>query len=173
MRVAQQVIGSRVAAEGDADARGQDEAGPKIIELDRFVQRLDHALGEGVEPHPAGRRFDQHDELVAVEATHRVSSSHHVQQPFPDDFQQLVAGGLSELFVDILEPVDVDEQCARQHSRIASRPRDHALGTVQREHAVGKPGQGVVEILDGARHRSPWLGAGVGAERRRALGCRG
>ncbi len=146
VRVAQQVIGSRVAAKGDADTRGQDEAWPKIIELDGLVQGLDHALGQGVEPHPAGCRFDQHHELVSSETTHGVVRSYHALQPFPDDSQQLITGGLPELFVDILESVDVDEQSARQHPRIASRSRDHALGTVQREHAVGKTGQGVVEL---------------------------
>ena len=170
MRVAQQVIDGRVAAEGDADARGQDEARPEVVELDGLVQSLDHALGQRVEPYPASRRFDQHHELVSAETADGVVRSHHVLQPFPDDPQQLVAGGLSELFVDVLEPVDVDEQGARQHSRIASRARDHALGTVQRERAVGQPGQGVVEI--GVGRLGGLFGTGAAARGRRVRGRR-
>ena len=94
MRVAQQIVGSRVAAEGDADARGQHEARAEVVELDRFVQRLDHPLRERVQAHAAGGRFDQHDEFVAVEAADRIARADHVLEPFPDDLQQLVAGGL-------------------------------------------------------------------------------
>ena len=91
-----------------------DEARPEVLELERLVQRLDHASGEGVEAHPAGRRFDQHHELVSAETADGVVRSHHVLEPFGDDLQKLVAGGPPELLVDVLEPVDVDEQRARR-----------------------------------------------------------
>ena len=41
------------------------------------------------------------------------------------------------------------EQRPRQHPRLAARSREHTLGAVQHERAVGEPGQRVVEILVG------------------------
>jgi hypothetical protein len=56
-----------------------------------------------------------------------------------DDRQKLIASSAPEPVVDVPEPIDVDEQGARQHPRLASRSRDDSLGTVQRECLVGKP----------------------------------
>ena len=156
--VAQQVVGGGVATEGDADAGGEDEARAEAVELDRFVQRLDHSLGERVQAHAAGRRFDEHDELVAVEPAHGVSRAHHFEQPFADDPQQLVAGGRSELVVDLVQLVDVDEQRAREHPRVATRARDHPLGAIERERAVGQAGERLVEVLSGQLLRTLVLG---------------
>ena len=113
MGVAEQVFGGRVAAEGDADAGRDAEARPEALELDGLVQRLDDPPGERVQAHAAGGRFDEHDELVAAVAPDGVVRTDDRAQPFADGLQELVAGLAAELVVDVLEPVDVDEQRAR------------------------------------------------------------
>ena len=63
-----------------------------------------------------------------------------------DDPQQLVAGGVAEAVVDVLEAVDVDVQ--RGHRQLlAARAGEHLLGAVEREHAVGQAGERVVQRL--------------------------
>ena len=150
LRVAQEVVGGRVSAEGDADARRQEEVWTEVVELEGLVQSLDHASGERVEPRPAGCCLDQQHELVSAQTTDRVAGPHHVLEPFGDDLQELITGRLPEPLVDILEPVDVDEQRAHQQPRLAPRSREHALRPVQHERAVGKPGEGVVQGLTGS-----------------------
>ena len=73
------------------------------------------------EPHAADRRFDDDHELVAAVAADGVVRAHDVLKSFGDDPQELVAGLLAELLVDVLEPVDVDEQRADHDRGVASR----------------------------------------------------
>ena len=91
LRVAQQVFGRGVAAEGDADARGEEEVGTLARQVERLVQRLDHAAGERVQARAARGRFDQQHELVAAQPAHRVAGAHHAFEPFGDDLQDLIA----------------------------------------------------------------------------------
>ena len=72
-------------------------------------------------------------------------ADHPLQSP-GDDPEELVAGGVAEPVVDVLETVDVDVQSGDRHLR-ASRPREHLLGPVERERAVGKLGERVVQRL--------------------------
>ncbi len=67
-------------------------------------------------------------------------------QPRGDDPQQLVAGGVPEGVVDVLEAVDVDVQ-RRHRELLAPRAGEHLLRTIERQHAVGQAGQGVVQRL--------------------------
>ena len=69
-----------------------------------------------------------------------------LSQPCGDDPQQLVAGGVAEAVVDVLEAVDVDVQ-RRDRQLLAPRAREHLLGAVERQHAVGQAGERVVKRL--------------------------
>ena len=63
----------------------------------------------------AAGRFDagqQHRELVAAEAGHRVTGAQHPAQPDRDLHQHRVAGGVPERVVHLLEAVEVDQQHA-------------------------------------------------------------
>ncbi len=75
--------------------------------------------------------------------------AHRALQPFADDPQQLVAGRVPEVVVDVLEAVDVDEQRPGDDPRLARGAREHLLGAVEHERAVGQPGEGVVQGLVG------------------------
>ena len=67
-------------------------------------------------------------------------------QPRGDGPQQLVAGGVPEGVVDVLEAVDVDVQ-RRDRDLLPARAGEHLLGAVERQHAVGQAGQRVVQRL--------------------------
>ena len=88
------------------------------------------------------------DELVAAEAGDGVAGAHDPAQPVGHRHQQLVAGGVTPAVVDQLETVEVDEQ----HRHLAARPAGAGQGLVEplgQQHAVGQPGQGVVDGLVG------------------------
>ena len=56
----------------------------------------------------------EHHELVAAEPRHEILGPQHLAQPVGDRAQQLVAAGMAERVVDLLELVEVDEQQRRQ-----------------------------------------------------------
>ncbi len=143
--VAQQLIRRGVVADRHADARGDRERLAGVAELDRRAQRLGQAVGEDVRRRLVGRRLDQHDELVSAEPPDGVLVAHRALQPFPRDPQQPVSGRVPEVVVDVLEAVDVDVQSTRHRPRLARRAREHLLGAVEHERAVGQAGERVVE----------------------------
>ena len=108
---------------GDADA-GAD-LDQMIVDLVAFAQAVDDAAGK------ARRilvRLDvllEHDEFVAAEASDEILRPQHFAQAVGDRAQQLVAAGMAERVVDLLELVEIDEQQRRQlrrhHAGIASR----------------------------------------------------
>jgi hypothetical protein len=94
-----------------------------IVDLVALAQMIDDARARMPRP----RRLDvllEHHEFVAAEARHEILRPQHVAQPVGDRAQQLVAAGMAERVVDLLELVEVDEQQRRQlvgSCRIASR----------------------------------------------------
>ena len=56
----------------------------------------------------------EHDELVAAEAGDEIVRAQHFAQTVGHRAQQLVAAGMAERIVDLLELVEVDEQQRRQ-----------------------------------------------------------
>src|ERR1700722_4659154 len=95
----------------------------------------------------AGGSPDQDHDLVAPEAPDSVAGTHDVLEPFGDVLQELVAGGLAELLVDVFEPVDVDEQRTYQQAGLAPGASEHDLRAIEHQGAVGQPGEGVVQIV--------------------------
>ncbi len=132
VRIAQQVIGGGVAAEGDPDAGGEAEARAEAIDLDRLVKRLDHPPRERVQAHVTRGRFDQQHELIAPVSPDGVVRANHVLEPVGDDLQERVTGIAAQLLVELLEPVDVDEEGADHDPRLATGPCQHPVGSVQR-----------------------------------------
>ena len=85
-----------------------------IVDLVTLAQVIDDAAGEN------GRligRFDvllKHHEFVAAEPRHEILRTQHGAQPVGDRAQQLVATGMTQGVVDLLELIEVDEQQRRQ-----------------------------------------------------------
>ena len=87
-------------------------------------------------------------ELLVAEARHRVGRSQGGLQSVRDVPQELVAGAVPERVVDVLEPVEVQEQ-ERGERAAALGARQRKLETIAEEESVRQPGQGVVRRLVG------------------------
>ena len=107
-------------------------------------------LGDRRSPRRRPRPTSTTRELVAAEAdARRRGSSQRCVEPRPDLPQQLVAGGVAEGVVDLLEVVEVDEQ---ERQRLRSRGRVGLVGEEGVEHleqlaAVAEPGELVGDRL--------------------------
>ena len=85
----------------------------------------------------------EHHELVAAEPRHEILGPQHLAQPFGHRAQQLVAAGMAERVVDLLELVEVDEQQRRQLFG-ALLGRQQTPDLVAEIDPVGQRGQFVV-----------------------------
>src|SRR3984893_17564613 len=56
----------------------------------------------------------EHDELVAAEPRHEILGPQHLAQSLGDRAEQLVAAGMTQGVVDLLELVEIDEQQRRE-----------------------------------------------------------
>ena len=116
------------------------------LDLERLAQDVEHAFGDQFRPGVEAGAFHEHHELVAAEPTDGIAVAQHRGQPHRDRLEQLVAGTVPERVVDVLEPVEVDEQRGGRHV-VPSAPGQHRVHAVEDEDAVGETGQGVVQRL--------------------------
>ena len=149
-----------LAGERDADAGG---------ERDRHLGQVERLLEAGQQLAGDRARLDRRvqvgqadGELVAAETGHRVRAAQGGAQPFRDLTQQQVAGVVAERVVDVLEPVEVEQQQTRRCSRHAGpRPaparagRRAASGWAARSGRRAAPGGGPPPRPGGARPRRP------------------
>jgi hypothetical protein len=142
--VAEQLLGLVDArpAHGHAQA-GLDRDGP-AVEAERLVQAVEDPAGDRRRRVGVGDPLQQHAELVAAEAGRGVGRAQAALEAPGRGHQQLVAGGVAEAVVDVLEVVQVDEQ----HGQVA-RPGagQGVLDPLGEQGAVGQAGQPVVERL--------------------------
>ena len=140
--VAQQVVGLAVA-DRDPDA-GADE---HLASLD--PERLVHDLEDAVADRADVVLVDvleQDDELVAAEARRGVGGADARGEPGGGLAQQLVARGVPEGVVDVLEHVEVDEQDGRP-GLPALGARERMLEPIDEQQPVRKTRERVVERL--------------------------
>jgi hypothetical protein len=109
-------------------------------DLDRVAQGGQHRLGPGLHLVVVGAR-QQQVELVAAGAGQRLAEPLQLPQPVGHRDQQLVAEGVAEAVVDVLEAVEV-EQPQRAPALVAGRGQDEPF---LEQPPVGKAGQGVVQ----------------------------
>ncbi len=123
-------VGFVVGVDGDADA-GRHE---QLVALDG------EGLGGGIKDffrHDLGMdgvfQLGQDDhELVAAESRHRIAFAQAFEQPSRGLAQQLVADGVAEAVVDLLELVEVDDH--QGHHVLRPVAADQRLGqAVQRQ----------------------------------------
>ncbi|MNZ73944.1 hypothetical protein D3C78_923780 [compost metagenome] len=94
---------------------------------------------------PRGIDPGQHQhELIAGQAPGDVRLPQHAMQALRHDLQQLIAGGVPQGIVDLLEAVQIDKQ-HRKLSLLLLHLDQAALGLSQQEVAIGQAGQGIVE----------------------------
>ena len=137
-----------------ADARLDVQRRPARGEA--AMQRVTQSVGDELDVRAILHVRQQHGELVAAQARQSVAMAKHLAQPQRDLTQQLVAVGVPERVVDLLEAVEVDEQ-DRELVVAARGEGERALDPVLEQHAVRQAGERVVgglaaEPARGERH---------------------
>ena len=90
------------------------------------------------------RHPNLHDgELVAAHAGDRVGLAHQRAQPIGDHLQELVAGGMAERVVDVLEVVEVEHVGGDHLAALGAGER--VLEPLVQQDAVGQARQRVVQ----------------------------
>ena len=65
---------------------------------------------------------EDHDELVAAEAHAQIGRAAGIAHALRGDDQHIVAGGMAERVVDLLEPVEVELDHGEPFARAGARP---------------------------------------------------
>ena len=146
VRVAEQLLGRAGLGRGSC---GDPDAGRDVdllrAELEGKEQgRLD-ALGEGRRVRSVRRVLDQDRELVPAEPGHGVAGAYLSAKAAGHLHEELVPAAVSQGVVDLLEPVEVEEQHGDAVVRAPSR--EGVSEPVPEESPVGQPRQRVVERL--------------------------
>ncbi|MDP9394735.1 MAG: hypothetical protein M3Q27_11025 [Actinomycetota bacterium] len=144
-------VGGGVGA-GDADAAG-DVDGPGV-QRERLGPDAGDPPDEVVETELPRGVLQQDRELVAAEARDGVLRPHGSDQPRHDRLQQLVPDVVPQRVVDVLEPVEVDED-DRDGSSILTPARERRLGTPGEQPAVGQAGEAVMGRVVAQAPRHP------------------
>ena len=127
--VAQQVFGGLPAVPvRDADARADPHLVPRHAE--RAAQGLDDPPPDGLRDLRAAVGEDR--ELVAAQPGRRVLGPYAAEQALRGRAQQLVARRVAERVVDVLEPVEVDQdhRDGRARGRRAAEPVEQQLSLI-------------------------------------------
>ena len=95
-----------------------------------------------------GRALAQHAELVAAEPGDELALADDVVEPGRDDRQELVPPVMAERVVDLLEPLEIDEEDG-QSLLLAILGLERLVEPLAELRPVGKPGQVVVQGLVG------------------------
>ncbi|CAN5918119.1 hypothetical protein BH23ACT10_BH23ACT10_01790 [soil metagenome] len=125
---------------GDPDARTDLER--QAVDTERFTQRCQHALGDvgrGVIVGPG----HQDRELVTAQPRDGVALADSLLQPLGDAGQQLVADAVAERVVDLLEPVEVNEQHG-DDVVVPTRLRNRMLDAFGEQRTVRQPCKAIV-----------------------------
>jgi len=95
-----------------------------------------------------GGRVLHDDVLVAAHARQRIEFAHDLRQPRRDRLQELVADGMAQRVVDLLEAVEID--AVHGEPLAGAQTRQRPLQALAHEHAVGQVRQPVVarEVLN-------------------------
>ncbi len=106
-----------------------------------------HGFGEGRDPLRLVLRDQQKRELVAGKPGEGVLLLEQPGEAPRDRQQDRVADRDAEAVVDLLEPVDVENEDRRPRRILGRRPRDRGAEAVEEELPVGQAGEVVVHCV--------------------------
>lgn len=135
-------VGGGVAAwntlgQTDADGAGQHLA----VDGHPFAQHRLQPVGQRRGRLSGHRRRGDHDELVSAESRDELGLVVTALQPLGQDADEGIAGGMAQIVVDRLEPVEVEEH---HHDRAGLAGSQPSLQVRHECPAVVQPGEMVV-----------------------------
>jgi hypothetical protein len=130
------VLGRERHADADADVRLVAE------DLERAAQVLEDAVERALDSVVEVLLLEQDGELVAAEAGDGFGAAENPAQPAGDFLDQRIAGEVAEAVVDVLEPVEVEQQ--DRHLLPVPRADQRLVGGVVEQRPVRQPGEHVV-----------------------------
>ena len=92
------------------------------LEADRLVDALEDALGDRVDVFAGAGAAEDHDEFVAAEPHAEVRGAAGIAHALGGHDQHIVAGGMAERVVDLLEAVEIELHHGQPFARAAARP---------------------------------------------------
>ena len=110
--------------------------------LERLRDRVEQLLRDAAQHRRIVEILDDDHELVAAQAREQIGLAQRGRERARDALQELVADPVAERVVDVLEPVEVDEQHA-DAAPAALRLRDRLRQTLVQQQTVRQPGQRV------------------------------
>ena len=134
-----------------------------LADHDRLRQCRHHPLRHRFGDAGVGKTFEQQRELVSAETGDEIARSHGLAEASGHDAEQLVAGGVAQGVVHILEVVEVHEQ----HGLAATamiRPGQHGLQPGTERGPVGQSAERVGGRLHGQDALTVGDGVGHGVE---------
>ena len=93
--------------------------------------------------------FQEHHELVAADPRQRVALAHDPREALGDALEECIPDDVAERVVDVLEPVQIDEE-KREAAAAPPRLADAERQPVVEQQAVGQAGEGIAgrQLLD-------------------------
>ena len=137
-----------IRKQGDTDARAHVYG--QAVELERFLDRAQHARRHAPRSAKIADRWQNHGEFVAAEAGDGIRLADDADKALAQFGEEQVAHVVPERIVDVLEAVQVEhEQGDRERGASPRGPLDGLLEPVVEQNAIRQPGQRVVEGLVG------------------------
>ena len=134
--VAQQLCRGWSITDRDTDTGGQLQGGRlRPCDIERFAQHLENTLRDELNGR-VGHPFEQRDELVSADSGEGVAVAQRAAKSNGDSLQQPVADFVAECVVDVLESVQVDEEC-RDRSIVPPSSLEQLVGSIDDQRAVG------------------------------------
>lgn len=131
-------IGGVVGIDADPDAGTDVQLVPG--ELERCQERLQRLLRHDLRIVRALQPLDHQDELVVAEAGDGIDPADHRFQAPGDPLEQVVTELVPEAVVDVLEPVQIDEQDGKRPA-LAPGAQLGTLEPLAQEGPIGEAGQ--------------------------------
>ena len=127
--------------EGDADGAGRVEG--VLPHLEGLVEGFADGVGQAGNAGQVVRAGQQHHELVAAHAADGGAGGEALAQAFDGQHQHLIAHGIAQAVVDVLEVIQVQVE-QRQRALLAAGHGGRVCKAVAQQQAVGQVGERVV-----------------------------
>jgi hypothetical protein len=150
--IAEQLLGAGAIARIDRQPDADLDVDLPGTDRERRVERAQRALRQLLRAVLDFGAADHDRELIAAQAGHKAGPRERGAQMAGDGAEHLIAAGMAERIVDLLELVDVDHQ--QRHLALLRGGGGEPGGQILVQRiAIGEPGQGVVlgEIADSLR----------------------